>query len=338
MDTRVLVLDALRGEPTQRVPVLGPGGLINILNNEIAGRMGVPLSSIHYSGEMMAEMARTIRNMVGYDNLSVPLCTTVEAEILGARIDMGGPSSLPRVSATASLDFASIRRAARSVSASHGRIPAVLKAVNILKLLRPRLPIFGNVMSPATLLVLLVRTAEIMDALRRRGKELENSLEAVEGLLSYYVEVLVENGVDVIMVNDQVSTGEILEEESFQQLSLDLLEEIAQDIHRAGAAAVLHLCGNAELFFERLRTMEFDCFSFDHRVDVGMARSELGKPIIGCVNPTLINYYPPEMVLEDALLTIRKGASLLSPPCGLGMEAPLQNLKVICEAVRHFRP
>ncbi len=335
---RELVLDALRGEATYRVPVLGPGGLINILNNEIAGRLGVPLSSIHYSGEMMAEMARTIRNMVGYDNLAVPLCTTVEAEILGARIDMGGPSSPPRVSSSLSLDFQSIRRAAGTVSASHGRIPAVLKAINILRLLRPRLPIFGNVISPTTLLVLLVRPAEIIEALHTRGGELKSLLETVEGFLSYYVGIMVESGVDVIVVNDQVSTGEILEDDSFQRLSLDLLDELAQDIHRAGAAAVLHICGNAELFFDRLKTMDYDCFSFDYRVDLEKACSELAKPIMGCVNPTLINYYPPEMVLEDALLTIKKGASLLSPPCGLGMEAPLQNLKVICEAVRHFRP
>jgi [methyl-Co(III) methanol-specific corrinoid protein]:coenzyme M methyltransferase len=338
LSQRELVLAALKGEKTFRVPVVGLGGMVNTLNREVILRAGIPLPTAHYSGEMMAELAVAARDMVGYDNLAVPLCTTVEAEILGAKIDMGGAGSLPRISAFPDYPLDRLFFNARSASISHGRIPAVLKAVELLRKMRPALPVFGNVVSPGTLLSFLARPSEIL-RLRERGEErLLDLLEQWGNFITIYAGSMAERGAEVIVVNDRSVAGAALGSEELVDLLLPSLIDLVIHLRNVGTRVLLHVCGDVGYVLEKLKECKADAFSFDAEVDVARASEVTEKPVVGSVRPSSINHFPPEMVLEEMLLTVRKGALLLSPPCGLGLEAPLQNLKVICEAVRYFRP
>ena len=81
-----------------------------------------------------------------------------------------------------------------------------------------------------------------------------------------------------------------------------------------------------------------DAYSFESEVDPGEAHELLGKPIIGTIPASLLDYFPPEMVLEETLMAVRRGASMISRPCGLGLDTPFQNLRIMKEASHRFRP
>ncbi|MEJ5186825.1 MAG: uroporphyrinogen decarboxylase family protein, partial [Candidatus Geothermincolales bacterium] len=99
LERREVLLAALRAEPTPRFPVIGPGGAINVLTRHVLERFNITLPAAHYSGVLMAELASAVGDMIGFDNNGVPFCLTVEAEVLGAKVDMGNGTTLPRISA-----------------------------------------------------------------------------------------------------------------------------------------------------------------------------------------------------------------------------------------------
>ncbi len=333
---RDIILSALSAERPERVPFVGTGGLINILNHEIIKRAGVHFPSVHYSGEMMAELVMAAREMVGFDNLAVPLCMTVEAETLGAKVDMGSADRLPRLTAFPNKSLERLHQTARPANLSHGRVPEVLKAITLLKRMRPRYPIFANIASPASLLSFLLPPSELLRLATEEGELLEKLVTDMIAYLDHYASIMVERGAEVIVINDQISASEVLVEEGFDRVALYSLAELCLEIKNVNAMVIVHVCGNASRIMGRLRKVDADAFSFDADVDVKEAVATLGKPVIGCVKPSLINHFPPEMVLEETLINIQKGASIISPPCGLGLDFPLQNLKIISQTVRHF--
>ncbi len=85
------------------------------------------------------------------------------------------------------------------------------------------------------------------------------------------------------------------------------------------------------------RETEMDAYSFEAEVDPAEAHRILGKPIVGTVPASLVHYFPPEMVLEETLMAVRRGAAMITPPCGLGLDTPFQNLRIMKEASHRFR-
>jgi [methyl-Co(III) methanol-specific corrinoid protein]:coenzyme M methyltransferase len=337
LERREVLLAALRGEPTPRFPVMGPGGSINVLTRHVLERFHVALPSAHYSGVLMAELASAVGDMVGFDNNGVPFCLTVEAEVLGARVDMGNGNTLPRISAYPDLSPRELAESVPPTPLNKGRIPQVLRAVGLLRKMRPHVPVVGNLTGPATLVSYLVRPTILLDLMRREPGFLHHLLEELVSFLCAYAEALVDQGSEVLVIHEPVGKmGAYVGIDLFSNV-LPYLNEVARYAHLGGAYLVLHLCGSRKEMITACREAHVDAFSFDPEVDPGEASSFLSKPVVGTVPPSLVRYFPPEMVLEEVLLTVRRGASLISPPCGLGLDTPFANLRIMKEASYRFR-
>lgn len=336
MDRRELLFHVLDGGKPPRFPVLGPGGLINVINFTILDRLGIPLPAAHYSGAMMAELAAAGHDMEGFDCVGVPLCLTAEAEVLGAKVDMGDGTYLPRVVAFPVLTLREIIDQAVPALLNHGRIPHVLRAVELLRRMRPRVPVVASIAGPATLVASLIRPSGIMDLTKESPSLLNELFEGITSFLCAYVEALVENGADVIFIHEPAARAK-------SYLGLDLLvnvipylNELSRYARLGGARLIMHVCGGDVTHVDTLRETDMDAYSFDPDIDPGQAARVLKKPVIGTVPPSIVNHFPPEMVLEETLLAVKRGASIICPPCGLGLDTPLENLRIMAEASRRF--
>lgn len=337
LDRREVLLAALRSEPTTRFPVIGPGGSINVLTRHVLERFQVALPSAHYSGVLMAELAAAVGDMVGFDNNGVPFCLTVEAEVLGAKVDLGNGSTLPRISAYPDLSPRELAESIPPTPLNRGRIPQVIRAVGLLKKIRPHVPVMASMTGPASLVSYLVRPTVLLELMREDPRFLHHLLEELVSFLCVYAEALVDHGAEVIVIHEPVGKmGTYVGIDLFSNV-LPYLNEVARYAHLGGAFLILHLCGSRKDMITACREAHVDAFSFDPEVDPGEARAFLGKPVVGTVPPSLVRYFPPEMVLEEVLLTVRRGASLISPPCGLGIDTPFANLRIMKEASYRFR-
>ncbi|MDY6794764.1 MAG: uroporphyrinogen decarboxylase family protein [Actinomycetota bacterium] len=338
MNQRELLLSVISGEPAYRFPVIGPGGLINIINRTILDRLGIPLPAAHYSGAMMAELAAAGHDMEGFDNVGVPLCLTVEAEVLGAKVDMGDTMVLPRIVSYPELNIEDIIANALPALLNHGRVPQVLRAVELLRGMRPGVPILGNIAGPATLAASLVRPTAMIELVQKGPDVLNRLFEGIISFLCAYVEALVDNGADIIMVHEPVARSSPYMGFDLFINVLPYMNELSKYAQLGGAKLILHICGGRFEHVRAVREAQMDAYSFEADVDPGEAREVLKKPIIGTVPASMVNYFPPEMVLEETLMAIQRGASMMCPPCGLGLDTPFQNLRIMKEASRRFRP
>jgi MtaA/CmuA family methyltransferase len=336
LNRREILMAALAGETTPRFPVIGPGGLINVITRTVLDRFGIPLPAAHYSGMMMAELAAAAYDMVGFDNIGVPLCLTVEAEVLGAKVYVGDSTALPRIVAFPEISMEEIIANALPGLLQHGRVPQVLRSVELVREMRPGIPIIGNIAGPATLAASLIRPSAMIDLVKKDPSFLNRLLEGIVSFLCAYAEAMVDNGADIIMIHEPAArSGSHMGFDLFHNV-LPYLSELSRYAHLGGARVILHVCGGRLEQVSVCRETDVDAYSFEAEVDPGEAHAILHKPIIGTVPSSLVHYFPPEMVLEETLMAVRKGATMMSPPCGLGLDTPFQNLRIMKEASHRF--
>ena len=108
MTARELALAALRGEPTPRPAVLCPGGMMSFAVQEAMTASGSPWPVAHTDPELMARLAVATQRATGFDNVGLPFCMTVEAEALGAQVNLGSPTVQPYITQEALASVADI--------------------------------------------------------------------------------------------------------------------------------------------------------------------------------------------------------------------------------------
>jgi [methyl-Co(III) methanol-specific corrinoid protein]:coenzyme M methyltransferase len=71
--------------------------MMNTALVEIMDKTGHTLPSGHLNEELMAQLAVDIYKETGFENIGLPFCMTIEAEIMGSAIDMGSLTCEPKI-------------------------------------------------------------------------------------------------------------------------------------------------------------------------------------------------------------------------------------------------
>lgn len=105
------LFNSLRRNPVDRPPCICPGGMMNMVVEEVMNISGYCWPAAHTDAEMMANLAAAVSSYTGFENYGVPFCMTVEAEAMGAPVDIGSKINEP-----ISFDFiTSVRQLAGTV-------------------------------------------------------------------------------------------------------------------------------------------------------------------------------------------------------------------------------
>ena len=79
----------LAGQQADRPACICPGGMMNMVTSELMDRVKVYMPEAHRDARQMAELAKAVYEEGCFENYGVPFCMTVEAEEMGAEVDMG---------------------------------------------------------------------------------------------------------------------------------------------------------------------------------------------------------------------------------------------------------
>jgi len=118
----------------------------------------------HEKGEAMAKQAMAAYTMIGFDAVRVPFCQTFEAEALGCKVKSGGEKGIPGIEHPSpyTLDDTPVFP---DDFQSRGRIPELLKAVQIMKKeLGDEVAIVGGIIGPFTISGSLLVTRKLLKA------------------------------------------------------------------------------------------------------------------------------------------------------------------------------
>ncbi len=342
MNSNELVVSALQGRPTPRVPV-GP-----LAVHFCAGVAGYTLRQYTTDAGVLAESVLRYYERFKPDAVWLSADTWVSAEAMGATVGatddnqpFGGVGQ-PLIQSAADID----RIPAPDVG-RHGRYPLMLDALSrIVQALGKEVFIVACFdQYPFSLAAALMGINEIMLKVIDDPPFVRALMERCAEYTLAYACALSEGGADLLSGGD--SPAGLLGPPLYGEVVLSYERRLIADVKSAtGKPVSLHICGNTTSLLPLMKTSGADVLELDHPVDVSMACQTVGPHIAlwGNMDPVaILAQGTPGRVAEEAqkILAAVKSCGhrrfVLSSGCTLAVETPHSNLAALIRAVDSTR-
>lgn len=328
------VLNALKGEPTDRPPFICPGGMLNMLTVEAMQSLSAAWPQCHCDAGEMSRLALGVRALAGIENIGVPYCMTVEAEAMGAKVCLGSLESEARVIGYP-LDDLKQFESLPCLSRGSTRLTSVQEAIEILHAADQPYPIIANLTGPVSLATSLIEPMIFYKAMGKDPALVHAFMVFLsENLIAFGRKMLLA-GAQILTISDPSATGEILGPRRFAEFVLPYLNRILDGLQDHYAASLVHICGNLKTVFPELLELHTTAISIDSATSISAMQKVLTdqKVIVGNVSTHLLMNGAPDRVQRASLSCLRRGARVLSPACGISPYTPLANMQAMAASV-----
>ena len=326
---------AMNSETVDRPPCICPGGMMNMVTAELIEEVGVPFPEAHSDAGMMASLASAVYEKGCFENYGVPFCMTIEAEDMGAKVDMGSNIYEPHV-IEYPLESVNDWAGLTSINFESGRARVVLDALEILKAKGNDVPIIGNLTGPMSIASSLMEPVVFYKQLRKNNKEAHEMVGFVTDQLIKFAKKQIEAGATIIAISDPSGTGEILGPKLFEEFVVKYINKILAEIklEHPEVGTIVHICGRMTNVYPEVNKITSDVLSFDSMVSMKDARKNLkDRQLMGNVSTYTIEFGDPDKVARLTKSCVNMGSNIISPACGLGMKSPLKNIQSILQAL-----
>lgn len=167
------LLKTMEGLSVDRPPVVCPGGMMNMVFEELMNISSTYLPEAHSDSRKMANLAKAIVENNCFENYGVPFCMTVEAENMGSVIDMGSTIYEPHVVEYLLKSVSDLDRLPK-IDFEKGRVKTVLEAIRILKEKNESIPVIGNITGPISLGTSIIDPVTFYKEMRKNLKKCMN--------------------------------------------------------------------------------------------------------------------------------------------------------------------
>jgi len=329
------LLAAAKKQQVDRPPCICPGGMMNMMFRDIMEQSNCLWPEAHVDPEKMAGLAFSLYEAGGFENYGVPFCMTVEAEAMGARVNMGDLLCEPHV-VDSPLDSSARLDLLKPLNINSGRAKVVIDAIKILKAKNTDVPVIGNLAGPVSTAGMLVDMSVLLKEFRKKPLEAEKLMEYIVNNLIVFGRAQIEAGADAICISEPSGTGEILGPQRFRDYTVRYVNAVldALDV----SAKIVHICGSLNSVYKILPELHCDVFSFDSIVPISEIKAALPeKAIMGNISTHALGTMPPEKIRQLVRSCQQKGMDIIAPACGLPTTTPLTNIRAMVEAVRDVK-
>jgi [methyl-Co(III) methanol-specific corrinoid protein]:coenzyme M methyltransferase len=329
------LLDTLAKKCVDRPPVICTGGMMNAAIVDVMTKTGHTLPEAHFDATRMADLAIDIHTETGFENIGIPFCMTVEAEVLGSEIDFGSLACEPKIAREL---FPSVKDVVfRDIGTMlhTGRISEVAGAVEHLKLLHPDQPVIGSLTGPISAAASLVDPMHFLKELRKERESAHRVLEYISNFLIGFARTLVESGATVICIGDPTATGEILGPRMFEEFAVTYLNKVIDGIHAAGVPVLVHICGEMKAVKPCIPMLHSDAISTDAFVNLKLLKQEYPQlTTMGNLSTILLESGDPDKVSRRTETLIHEGIDIISPACGLSTSTSIAAIRAMTDTVK----
>lgn len=321
------------GQKVDRPACICPGGMMNMITADLMDQIQVFLPEAHHDARQMAELAKAVYEQGCFENYGVPFCMTVEAEEMGAKVDMGTKVYEPHVIEYV-MDSVSDYEKLTPVDVTKGRAKVVTDAIRILKEETSGVPIVGNLTGPVSTASSVMEPVNFYKELRKKNQEAHAYMEFITDQLIAFGRAQIEAGADVIAISDPSGTGEILGPKFFKEFAVTYLNKLLDGLKKEKVGTIVHICGQMHSVYKEINEVHSDVLSFDSVVPMKEARANLkDRVLMGNVSTYAIEFGDPDRLKMLTTSCRRGGSDIISPACGLGMKSPLTNVQAILECL-----
>ncbi|NCB71188.1 MAG: MtaA/CmuA family methyltransferase [Clostridia bacterium] len=328
------LLKALNNKHTDRPPCICPGGMMNMVTKELIEKTGTVFPDAHMDADMMADIALAVYENGCFENYGVPFCMTIEAEGLGAEVNLGTDIYEPHVTR---YPIESVKQwsSIPEMRIDQGRAKVVLDAIKIIKSKDQSVPLIGNITGPVSTASSILEPSVFYKELRKENEDAHKLMNFVTEHLIAFARAQIAAGADVIAISDPGGTGEILGPKLFEEFAVTYINRIVEAVKSENAGTIVHICGQMKSVYSQVDKINSDALSFDSLVSMKEARENLGNRVLmGNVSTYTIEFGEPEKIAELTKICVRNGSNIISPACGLGMKSPLKNVQSMLEQLK----
>jgi [methyl-Co(III) methanol-specific corrinoid protein]:coenzyme M methyltransferase len=283
----------------------------------------------------MVDLGASLYKLTGLETCRIPFCLTVQAEALGCEVNMGTKDRQPSIKG----HLPSIPESLPSDFLERGRVPVIIKAVELMKRKYEDLPKIVGLEAVTTLAGHILGVENMLKMLIRQRDVVVKALDLCVKANMEYAKALIDAGAEVIVPCDPTASPDVISPRDFATLIKPRLKELANVIRKKGAVGVLHICGRAQRIVKDMAETGFHALSVEEKVNIKEAKATIGpKPVlVGNVSSakTLLMGTPAE-VEEEARAAIEAGVDVLAPGCGIAPHTPLVNIRALVEAVKKY--
>lgn len=342
MNIKENLMNVLSGVKTEIVPVISATQL-GIIDGMESTNTSWP--EAHKNPQEMAKLGASLYELAGLECARIPFCLTIEAEAMGASVELGNNERVPEVKESPFETADDIE--VPDDFLENGRIPTVLEAIDIIKEEYPELPIIVGVTGPFTLTGHLLGIENLVRLMKTDPSQVETALEnSLDGCMDY-IEEIVEHDPDIICVAEPSASPELIDPIQFKTIIKPVLEDLGNFIE---TKKVLHICGSTQSIITDMVSIGYDGISIEEGVDLIKAKEDIEK-LESKTGGCMINGYPHKSMIignistsqtlfsgsvkdveEDVKKALDNGVNILAPSCGLAPKSPLENIKAMVEA------
>lgn len=331
------LLHVLHRERADRSPVICTGGMMNAAIVDVMKTTGLTLPEAHSDPVRMAALAEAVHAHTGFENIGVPFCMTVEAELLGSSVDLGTLACEPKIAlepfaTSAVVEYREIVPLART-----GRAAVVAEASRIVTARNPGVPVIASLTGPVSTAASIVQPLAFYKDMRKDPAAAHRVLDYVTNFLVEYATVLVREGrVTSVMIGDPSATGEILGPAMFEAFAVPYLNRLADAIRTAGVPPILHICGNLKRVEHLVTQLRFAALSTDAMINLAaLKRDHPGLVTMGNLSTYALEFTDADRIRDMTRNLVRSGIDILSPACGLSTSTRIDALRAFTDTVRN---
>jgi [methyl-Co(III) methanol-specific corrinoid protein]:coenzyme M methyltransferase len=300
---------------------------------DVMDAVGEAWPGAHADAGSMARLVAAMHDLAGIENLGAPFCMTVEAEALGATVDLGDKKTEPRVTGYVLEELGDLS-ALGVFDARSGRAAVTTQAVALLARDYPDVPIIASLTGPISLATSLIEPLAFYRALRRDPKAAHALLERSVDAAIAFGDALVDAGARVVCVADPSGTGELIGAKAFEEYALPYLNEITGHFSARGVPSIVHICGDVKALGGALHRVAAPAISIDSVVAMRTLRALApAHATMGNISTYLLEYGKPESIAHVTRSRIGEGVDIIAPACGIGPRTPLANIRAIADTV-----
>jgi uroporphyrinogen decarboxylase len=333
------IMAALRGEPSDRTPVMLHNFLMAAREN------GVTMAKFRRDGRAVAESFIRAVETYEYDGIVVDISTTTLAGAVGVPVDL--PDDLPgrtNGSLLSSLDGVSDLREPKI--SGYFEVQTLLEAVSLLKShFKNEIAVRGNCDQCPFSLAASVRGMEnwMLDLALGDPGLIQALISFCAEATSQMLRLMAAAGADILSNGDSPAGPEMISPAMYRGHGRPSEIRIAALAHELGLPYVLHICGNTAAILPDMAGTGADGLELDYKTDARLARDVLrGKAaFLGNIDPSGVLALGTPAVVERKtreLLGIFAGEPrfILNAGCAIPAETPPENLRAMIRAARAF--
>ncbi|BAQ13454.1 putative methylcobalamin:coenzyme M methyltransferase [Clostridium botulinum] len=325
---------ALKNKEVDRPPCICPGGMMNMIIEDLMDISGFKWPEAHVNPEIMANLAISMYEQGGFENFGVPFCMTIEAEAMGATVDLGDKTTEPRV-IKYPIESVEQWRQLKKINLNEGREKVVLDAIKIIKDRNLPVPIMANLTGPISVASSLMEPMYFYKELVRKKDEAHKFMNFVTENLIEFGKAQLLAGANVITISDPSGTGEILGPKLFKEFVIPYLNRIVDELKDYADGTIIHICGRLKSIYKELNDLHSDVVSFDSISSVTQVLKNVqNKAVMGNVSTLTIQNSTKEEVEKLANACMNLGVDILSPACGIGTKSPIENVRAMVNAAK----